>query len=216
MANTLELLSGVLRYFPNTMMVTLAVGGVALGRIAWILISLGAMILSAAILTIQYLFSKGIGLQPMPGAAVLDACALIPNITNGQYYTTPSLWMALTAFFAAFTLTNAAYIYSSNPAKQVKSTIPVQQRKGLGLISILATTLLALFLIIPRAVSPCESGGGAFLGFALGSGFGYLWWKILDGCGSDVLPDIHGVLASLSRGKLHNAPRACVPPDALG
>ena len=210
MASTLELLSGVLRYFPNTMMVTMTVGGIALGRIAWVLVAIGAMILSAIILTVQYLFNKGIGLMPMPGAAVLDACALIPTIRNAPYFTTPSLWMALTMYFSLYTVLNAGYIYQANPTRRTKETIPTQQRKGLGLISIMATVILFLFLVIPRFITPCESAMGSVLGLGLGAGFAYLWWKILDACGSDVFPDIHGVLASLNRGKLHDAPRACV------
>jgi hypothetical protein len=217
MASSLELLSGVLRFFPNTMIVTLIAAGLALGRISWVLVGAGGIILSAAILTLQSLFSKGLGIPAMPGVAVLDACSLIPTARGADYFTSPSLWMALTTFFAGYIFTNALNIYTMNPAKKVSNqSTPVQQRKGLGIISMLAIALLFAFMVFARARSPCETGIGSTVGVLLGAGFAYGWWFILEACGSDVFPDVHGVLASLNRGTMHNVPRACVPRDAAG
>jgi hypothetical protein len=57
----------------------------------------------------------------------------------------------------------------------------------------------------------CESIIGSILGIGLGIGGGYAWWVILNACGSNVYPDIHGVMIGLKPGTLRTAPLACTP-----
>jgi hypothetical protein len=176
--------------------------------VSWILIAVGSLLLSIAVLTVQYIMTKTLSLGPMPGAAILDACSMIPVATGG-YSTTPSLWMALSSFFATYIIVNAANIYSMNPSGIAKEALPVQQRKGLGLISMLATVLLFLFLIVPRYTTGCETMVGSILGLGMGVIMGWAWWRILEACGSDVFPDIHGVMIGLKPGQLRSNPMAC-------
>jgi hypothetical protein len=124
--------------------------------------------------------------------------------------------MALTSFFATYILINAAYVYNAKPVHRSKEALPVQQRKGIGLISILASTLLLILLVVPRFTSPCETLGGTIVGLGAGIGFAWLWWKILHACGSDVFPDIHGIMLGLKPGMLHTAPVACAPAKSDG
>lgn len=213
-----DLLSGILRFFPNAMLMTLLVGGIATERLSWILIAIGGAVIAAVTLTIQYVFAKAFGVGSMPGSAVMEACSMIPLAANSTYSSVPSVWMTMTAFFGTYIAINAAKIYTTTPTRRSKETIPVQQRKGVGLISMLATILLVLFLIIPRMMSPCESttyigsfpvNFGSLLGLIIGAAGAYVWWGILEACGSTVLPDIHGVMIGLKPGSLHTAPKIC-------
>jgi hypothetical protein len=210
-----DVLSGVLRFFPNTMMYTLLIVGALTGKLSWLFVSFGGMILAAGILTLQYLFNRALGLglesSGIPGAAVLDACSLIPITQETRYATLPSLWMALTTYFATYILINAAHIYTAQPVHKSRDALPVQQRKGIGMISMLAAALLFVFLVVPRYRTTCETLAGTVLGVGAGLGFAWIWWKVLDACGSDVFPDIHGVMMGLKPGTLHTAPVACTP-----
>lgn len=209
MATVVEVLSGILRFFPNTMIMTLLVGGIALSRLSWVLISAGALLLSVLVLLIQYLFGK-FGIGAMPGTAVLEACSLIPIVRgNATYAAIPSMWVALTTYFCVYIITNAGHIYTQRAA-QNQDAIPVQQRKGMGLISMLATLILLVVLVGPRLLTGCEHWGGVVLGGLLGLAAGVAWWYILDACGSNVLPDIHGVMIGLNPSTVVANPMACM------
>ena len=205
-----ELLSGVLRYFPTTMIVTLFVLGITTGKLAWILVAIGGILITVFTLLIQYMFLKTLGLGPMPGAAVLEACSLVPTAT-GEYSAIPSLWVAVSSFFATYIFINASNLYMQTPARINKEKIAVQQRKGMGLISMMAVALLFIFLLVPRYWTSCETTLGIITGLIIGHVGGITWWKILDACGPDVYPDIHGVMIGLKPGSMHTNPMACAP-----
>lgn len=210
MSSIVEMLTGIMRYFPNTMLITLFVVGITTGKLAWILIAIGGILVSMLTLTVQYMSTKAFGLGPMPGAAVIESCSLIPIITTQEYSTTPSLWIALTSFFLSYIFVNANHIYSAKQSRGKKEIIPVQERKGIGLISMLAVSLLLLFLIVPRYYTSCETIAGLITGLAIGIGGAVGWWYILSACGADVYPDIHGVMIGLRPANLHTNPVACV------
>jgi hypothetical protein len=44
-----EVLSGILRYFPNTMTMTLIVAGIMLAKISWLLVALGGIVVAIAV-----------------------------------------------------------------------------------------------------------------------------------------------------------------------
>jgi hypothetical protein len=69
--------------------------------------------------------------------------------------------------------------------------------------------VLFFFLLIPRYMTSCETILGVVLGLAIGISGGYLWWRLLDACGPDVYPDIHGVMIGTQPGLLHTNPIAC-------
>jgi len=195
------------------MIVTLFVLGITTGKLAWILVAIGGILITIATLTVQYLFLKTLGLGPLdgPGAAIVEACSLLPTAVGGEYSATPSLWTAMSAFFATYIFMNAANLYTQTPARINKEKIGVQQRKGMGLISMLAAVLLFVFLLVPRYWTSCETIFGLVLGLAIGVAGGVVWWKILDACGPDVYPDIHGVMIGLKPGALRTSPMACKP-----
>jgi hypothetical protein len=219
MASVIELLSGIVRFFPNTMIATLFVVGVAIGRISWVLVALGGILTAGIVISIQYIFTKGFHLGEVRDADIIAACSLLPSTKNEVFSQMPSLWMALTAFFATYIFMNARSVYST-PAQtppgstvNMNDVITVQQRKGVGLISMLAISTLALFLIIPQIRSACESTFGAVLGLALGIAMGSGWWHALAANGPNVYPDIHGVMIGLQPGPLRTsaAALACTP-----
>ena len=203
-----EVLSGVLRYFPNTMTISLLLLGAMLGKISWVLIATGGIALTILILTAQYAFGRA-GFGEMPGAAVIQACSLLP-VNDGIYSTLPSLWVALTTYYLAYILTNAGNIYSAAPPKNIsKNSIAVAQRKSVGVISIVSVSLLFLFFLVPRYMTNCETVFGLISGLVIGAGMGVGWWYFLDACNSEVYPDIHGVMIGLKPGALHTSPMVC-------
>ena len=213
MSNIVDLLTGLLRYFPNTMITTLFVLGVTTGKLAWILIAIGGILVMILTLTGQYVFLKTLGIGALrdgPGATIVEACSILP-VAGGEYSATPSLWTAVSSFFATYIFMNALNIYTQSPARVNREKIGVQQRKGMGLISMLAASLLFVFLLVPRYWTDCETIFGLITGLAIGVGSGVVWWKVLDACGPDVYPDIHGVMIGLKPGALKTAPRACAP-----
>jgi len=210
MSNLVELMSGILRYFPNTMIATLFVLGITTGKLAWLLVSIGGILIVILTLVIQYMFQKSLGIGPIPGAAVIEACSMLP-VAGGEYSAIPSVWVATSSFFATYIFMNAANIYSQTPARINKDKLAVQQRKGMGLISMIAVILLFIFLLVPRYWTSCETILGIVLGLIIGHAGGVGWWKILDACGPDVYPDIHGVMIGLKPGALHTNPVACQP-----
>lgn len=212
MASFAELLSGVLRFFPNTMIITLLVVGTITGKLSWIVIALGGVLLAIAVLTLQYVFGKVYPAGNMPGSAIMEACSLLPAISATAVYTPlPSLWIALSSYFLSYIFVNAMRVYTATPANAKNNALPVVQRKGIGLISMLAVVVLFIFLMVPRYRTGCESRLGTVLGLAAGVSMGWVWWNVLDACGSDVFPDIHGVLMGIKPGTLHTAPVACTP-----
>ena len=213
MANPiLEVLSGIYRFLPNTMTVSLLVLGVFLGKISWIMVSCGAIALSLLVIMIQSICIPG-WLHQLPpfkmtsGGAALLACSPLPSRIKETdvLYTTPSLWMATTSFYLAYILMNALHVYNATAATPGTPdkylNFKIDHRKSVGLISIIATIILIACLLITRFFSQCESTGGAILGILLGYGAGMGLWYILALNGTDVYPDIHGVMIGLKPGQ---------------
>jgi hypothetical protein len=198
-----ELLSGVYRFLPNTLTASLIILGIFLGKIAWILIGLGAVALSILVSLLQYGKVKSIGTYgTLSGAAAVSACSVVPS-TSESFETVPSLWMATALFYMTYIMKNALVVYSAKPMGTTSDSLTVQHRKGVGIVSIITTVILLAFLIIPRAFwSKCESTLGGLIGGILGIGFGVMWWYILNACGADVYPDIHGVMIGIRPGRL--------------
>ncbi len=212
MPSITEVLSGVLRYFPNTMTMTLLVTGIMLGKISWLLVGIGGLVLSIIILVLQGLFQRGGAMfGQIPGAAVLEACSLLP-IATGNYSPVPSMWVSLTVYYGIYILMNAINIYTTTPNKMKNEAIPVQQRKGLGVISILASLILLMFLLVPRWKTTCETKTGLLTGILFGAGAAVAYWYVLDACGADLYPDIHGVMLGLRPDFLKTQPVACAAP----
>ena len=209
-----ELMAGVWRLFPNTIIMTLLIAGILLARMSWVVIGLGGIVTAIITLTLQYVVGKT-GFIPggnmLPGSDIMRSCSLLPT-TGDSYSKIPSLWVALTTFLTTYIITNAAYVASAPPTGNAATTaIPVQQRKGVGIISILAIIILFLFMMFFRFKSPCETTLSMITGSAIGIFMGYTWWGILYACGSTTYPDIHGVMLGLSPGTLHTSPLACTP-----
>lgn len=205
------MLTGIHRYFPNTMIVALLVLGIALGRVSWALASVGGVILTILIALIQFVFTKTpFATAQTPG--LVEACSSLPIALPGARYDMfPSYWMAITTFFITYIVTNASTIASVDPTKQPNTAIAVQQRKGLGVISIVAALIIGLILIGVRMMSPCESWAGIISSILIGGAWGYGWWALMNIQKNDIFQDIHGVMIGLQPGDLRTGPLACVP-----
>ncbi len=210
--NLVDLLYGIHRYFPNIVILTLLVGGLAMGRLAWLMVAIGGIVVILGLTFLQYLLRIPLsGYSSIPGVAAIQACSMLPAGPGESYSNLPSMWVALTTFFMAYILRNAVNIYTTKPQNVSNEAIQVQQRKGVGIISMLAVTVIALVLLMGRYMTGCESVGGMGLGILVGAIMGYsVWWPILNACGPSVYPDIHGVMIGLTPGALHNVPQACM------
>jgi hypothetical protein len=215
-ATLIEVLTGILKYFPNTIIATLFVAGILLGRLSWIFVSLGGIVVAVIVMTLQYVFSAGQIQFDMMGKDVIDACSILPDTTGTSLSTRPSIWMALTFYFATFIFTNAVNIYTQKSTRTNSDALSVQQRKGTGIVSMVAVLLILFFVVGTRIMkTTCEPTDllgsllGIGLGAAIGIGLGIGWWFFLNACGSNVYPDIHGVMIGTQPGILHRNPIAC-------
>lgn len=232
MANATELIGAIIRQFPNIMTITLLIGGILLAKIPWIMAAVGAIVTTLVITAVFHLGVKSfldlmspesyavklfslLGLYGSRSATgIEEVCALIPTmgLGGGTIITGPSLWIALMTFYLAYVATNAINVFTTKPAQASPDTIPVAQRQGVGVVSLLAIAVLFLLLLTIRATSSCETVSGSIAGVVLGGVMGYGWWRIMALCG-DLFPDVHGVMIGLKPAQLKTSPLACVPPS---
>jgi len=217
MANpVLEVLSGIYRFLPNTMTASLLVLGVFLGKISWVIISCSAIVLSLLIVFIQSICIPGAfhqipGFKMLSGGAALAACSPLPSRIKDTdvLHTTPSLWMSVTAFYLGYIIMNALNVYMADAARPGTPdkylNFKIDHRKSVGLISIISSVFLLIFLMFTRFFSTCESIGGSILGLLLGVGAGIGMWYVLSINGSDIYPDIHGVMIGLKPGQPYSS-----------
>lgn len=235
-----DTMSGILRFLPLTLTVSFIALGIMLNNMPWLLVGAGAVAVWA-INTIFHLLGFRIpaGLAPLLGGGVLPAiydttCSLIPGIT---YVQVPSMWFALMGYFMAYILSNASNVYNASAAtakgytkgsnagmgSQVmtagtvvasSNSIGVVQRKSVGLISIIAVSVLFAIIMIPRFMNQCESTFGIISGLAVGAALGYSLWAAINSNKTNPLADIHGVMLGLSPGYLRHSPIACTPPES--
>ena len=196
-----ELMGGIVRFFPNSILISLLVIGFATSNMSWVLVSIGGIVTMILTILLQHVLSQFFSDGKMPGVFVVEACSSYPGGTE-QFTNFPSLWITLSTFFATYIFTNAFQIYSEAPAPGVSlNKISVQQRKSMGLISMVAVSILFIFLLMARYNTSCESIGGLLISLLFGMGCGYAWWRILCACpGSSNYADIHGVTIGLRPG----------------
>ena len=178
-----------------------------------------------------------LGGGPMP-AIYNQVCTLIPNT---PYLQVPSLWFSLMGYFMVYILMNASNIVSMAGATALGYTkvtvdgntatgmgtnvmlagsqvtpsgsIGVSQRKAVGILSMIAVSVLFMIVMIPRVMNQCESTFGILTGLLLGGSIGYGLWSGINGNNpSNPLMDVHGVMLGLSPGYLRHSPIACVAP----
>lgn len=198
----LEILSQIGKSFPNIITATLFVLGIMLGKIAWICIAGGAIVLILVVGVFQIIIGS-ITTEKfnVPGAAAVSACSIIPpnSILEESFSNIPSMWMSVTFFYLTYIVMNALTVYNTKPAKAHGDSITVQNRKSMGTLSIITTVILLMCMVCMRYFlwGTCESIIGTLLGGVLGVVGGFFWWKLLAACGPDVYPDIHGVMVGL-------------------
>lgn len=214
----IEFVTGMARNFPTTMTAASLIGGLAVGQLPWVIMGAGGVIVALLILCAQAIVGAGIPSTKTPDIAVLQACSLIPiGPTSGVYSYVPSLWFALTAYYVAYIIMNAQEVYSSPATKLPQEALPVQHRKSIGMVSMIAIALLFVSLAVFRFRTGCEQLGplnipfGAILGIVLGA---FLAWTLRQGASSKRDPsvgDVHGVMIGLQPGSLRTHPLACAP-----
>ena len=210
-----EILGGILRFFPNTMLITFFVAGVMTGRMPWILAAMGGIVTIMTTWLFQgvgrWMFgTEAVAYDFRPGDVAVESCSLTPNSVTDVFIQTPSMWIATSSFYATYIFMNALNIYRYKSTTS-QDRIHVQQRKGMGLISMVAIFLLFVFLLVPRFLTTCESIIGTITGLAIGLGWGVGWWNIVNLCGANIFPDVHGVMIGLTPGSLKSNPFAYMP-----
>jgi hypothetical protein len=213
-ANYMDILLTTANYFPTAVGTTLAVGGLATGRMPWVITAAGMGALSVFLIAIHMVLGKTPlrgNEDSLPGAHVLEMCSLTPIPgASGTYFSIPSMWVSLTTFLLMVIILSASWVATANPTSASKEALPVQQRKGVGTLSILACVILFLFLLLLRIRTGCESILGIIIGILLGAGAGVGWWAVMRSGGVAVW-DVHGVMLGTQPGSLRTGPLACLP-----
>lgn len=205
MATAVELVGIIFRLFPNILLTTLLVGGILFAKISWVMIAVGGVVLGLVVSALQMAL-EGLGYgSTLNIAGALDTCSLVPTL-GGNLSQVPSLWIALTVYYLGMIISNAKTVYTT---KAASSAAPVAQRQSVGIISLIVTVIFGLLMIALRSTSDCETRIGILAGFMLGGAFAGGWWAILNACGADLFPDIHGVMIGLTPGRLRTSPVVC-------
>lgn len=215
-ANYMDILLTTANYFPTAVGTTLAVGGLATGRMPWVMTAAGMGALSVLLIAVHMVLGKtplrGVE-DALSGAHVMEMCSLAPipgASANTTYFSIPSMWVSLTTFLLMVIILSASWVATANPTSASKEALPVQQRKGVGTLSILACVILFLFLLLLRIRTGCESIVGILIGILLGAGAGVGWWAVMRRGGVAVW-DVHGVMLGTQPGSLRTGPLACLP-----
>lgn len=214
-ASYMDIILTTANYFPTAVGTTFAVGGLATGRMPWVITAVGMICLGAILIATHLALGKAAFLtsvkDALSGAHVLEMCSVtpIPGAT-GTYFSFPSMWVALTSYVLMVIVMSASVVATANPTTASKEALPVQQRKGVGTLSLLAAIILFLFLLLLRVRTGCETIVGVLLGILFGAGFGAIWWTIMRSGGPAVW-DVHGVMLGTQPGSLRTGPLACLP-----
>jgi hypothetical protein len=207
----LDIVLSTAQYFPTAVGVTLGVAGLATARLPWLFAASGLVPLAFLIWVLQIFAFKITG-QHTTAGHIYEMCSLapIPGPTP-RYAYAPSTWMTLTAYLITVLMASASVVATSKPASTTtNAALPVQQRKGVGTLSILACVILTLFLLLLRYRTGCEGIIGLISGFILGGSFGALWWAVMR-AGGPAAWDVHGVMLGTQPGSLRTTPLACLP-----
>jgi|LauGreDrversion4_1035100.scaffolds.fasta_scaffold32488_2 hypothetical protein len=226
-----DTMSGVLRFLPLTLTVSFIGLGIMLNNMPWLIaggaaVALWALIsVCGALIGVKIPEWLGGGMTP----ALFDTiCSIVPGIS---YTKIPSVWFALMGYFMTYIICNANHVYTASPATASgynpagmgsnvlvanpvvasKNAIGVVQRKSVGLISLIAVSVLFVIIMIPRFMNQCESILGILSGLTLGSLWGWAMWASANTNNNNPLADIHGVMLGLSPGYLRHSPIACTP-----
>jgi hypothetical protein len=199
------------RFFPTAVGVTLGIAGLATGRIPWVLVTLGLILIAGIARATQAIFSKWS--QATTAGHIFETCSLAPIPgTDTIYGYLPSMWMTLTAYLLTVFLSSGIVVATAKPAtKTANEALPVQQRKGVGTLSIIACAVLLFFMILLRYRSGCEGLLGLITGLILGVLFGLGWWHVVMRVGGPAVWDVHGVMLGTQPGSLRTSPLACLP-----
>jgi hypothetical protein len=217
----IEFLTGMARNFPNTMTAVSLIGGLAVGQLPWVIMGAGGIVVALLVLCAQAVTGSLFASTKTPDIAILQACSLIPITPPGStYYFVPSLWFAMTAYYVTYILLNASEVYSEPATKLPQEALPVQHRKSIGVVSMVAVLLLFVSLAIFRFRTGCEYSWhlgpislpiGSILGIILGATLAYVLRFGTSSKRDPSVGDVHGVMIGLQPGSLRTHPLACAP-----
>jgi hypothetical protein len=199
------------RFFPTAVGVTLGVAGLATARLPWLFVAVGLIPLATIVSVLQVILSKGS--QNTTAGHIYETCSLAPIPGgNSVYGYVPSMWLSLTSFLITVFLSSGLVVATAKPtAKTANEALPVQQRKGVGTLSIISCVVLLLFMILLRYRSGCEGILGLLAGLVLGVIFGLTWWHVIMRAGGPAAWDVHGVMIGTQPGSLRTSALACLP-----
>ena len=96
------------------------------------------------------------------------------------------------AFFYTYLFSNALMLYTiQETSKAPKSAI--EARKSQAMSSMILVVVLAVFSLIMRYATGCETGLGLLLSSALGYSLSHGWYKFMRNCGLGRLDDLFGI-----------------------
>lgn len=124
----------------------------------------------------------------------------------------PTYWLTIMAFFFTYLISNANNLYN----KQTNSIAPkaaTEARKFQTMTSMVLLIAAAIIFTILRFATACETPLGIIIGWIVGAGLGYGWYKFMRNCGLGRLDDIFGISNRLLPYQSYQepTPTVCVP-----
>ena len=224
-------LYGGVRTLPLTIAGTMLILGLMTANYAILFFLVGFLILaptSASLinLLVDFIFTGSPTFKVSPS----DICDLrIVYASNSSTAKTTKLvtqfsstWVAMTAFFFGYMLTNAVELFKRPDISQTltvkSSSVPdisnkVSNRRTQALISIMSIIVATLAILVYRIFfSGCDSKVGGVISTVLFGALGWGWYNALSKTGEDRLSDLFGIANRLlPPSAITNGPIACIP-----
>jgi len=209
-----QFLLGLYHDLPNVLFVGSAVLGSVTGYLPLVWVSLGLILNSLGVASLQGLFSILFDQNGMMKNNIFTkgspACDIIIGGKPGSGEPTiiaPSYWLSSAVFFASFVIYNSVQV-AMMPVAKGASQDKVDIRHAFTLTTMVISAVF-LLLVLMRGYSGCESYFGGILGVAVGIGLSVAFWHILNVCGAGMVPDVLQIVNSMAPPGEDTVPVVC-------
>lgn len=200
-----EFILASIHNIPMSFFIITMIGGLLFARLPWIFVAMGGVFVFLIVRAFHMIFKEGLGIQPTdPLGPIFYSSAANDMMCNPIMYfvdpnspnrmNNPSLWTALTVYFASFIIYNSFRLYSM--PTDGKPTEPAQRRVFVTLRSVVVSIVFLFLAMFIRYRSGCENEIGMCLGAALGLSSAIGIWHLIDFCNTRLQGDLMGILQS--------------------
>lgn len=201
---------------PNVLFIGSLILGSLTGYLSLVWVAMG-MILTAAVVaifqgTLNLLFPTWAQVVVPSGSIACEILGGMRGISGAkETIVAPSMWLAITLFFAVFLIYNSFRVALRDSESSV-SKEKTDNRRAFS-VSTIVIGFVFMALIAGRAFTGCETWLGMGLGALIGGGSAVGFWHLLDACNAGIIPDILQVVGNMAPAAVADqTPVVCTAP----